>query len=445
MKDESTLTDLLDKQPIGAYQISVIALCFAIMVIDGYDLFIIGMVIPKIAADFGVKPASITPVLALQSLGLALGTALIGIMSDRHGRKKALLVSVFGFAVFTLFSVLARDLYTFAFLRLVTGFFLAGVIPNAIALANEIAPMRLRQGFVGVVFSGFAVGATVASLVNGHILANHSWQTAFVTAAVAGFAVLPLIFFVLPESTRFLLQHAWGREQAIRQLRRMLPGIEVDPATLVLDGKQPPRSSVRNLFSEGRRNATLLMWLTFALSFIALSGFAALGAVVLNLTAGFSLQVVGTLMAAFSLGGLVGSGLSGFVLDRFGPRIGLWFWYGACTASWLTLGLTVGTGMGIGMIATMAFAGAAMTGAQSALNSYVPTVYPTKVRATGVGWAFGIGRMFSIASPLLFSGFVAAPGKQGLFFLSLAVPTLLVMICVPFLTRPPPQSEGYEA
>ena len=144
MKDESTLTDLLDKQPIGAYQISVIALCFAIMVIDGYDLFIIGMVIPKIAADFGVKPASITPVLALQSLGLALGTALIGIMSDRHGRKKTLLVSVFGFAVFTLFSVLARDLYTFAFLRLVTGFFLAGVIPNATASERSRLPVRLH-------------------------------------------------------------------------------------------------------------------------------------------------------------------------------------------------------------------------------------------------------------------------------------------------------------
>lgn len=103
------------------------------------------------------------------------------------------------------------------------------------------------------------------------------------------------------------------------------------------------------------------MWLAFALSFIALSGFAALGAVVLNLSAGLSLQVVGTLMAAFSFGGLVGSGLSGFLLDRFGSRIGLWFWSGACTASWLTLSLTVGTGMGIGLIATMAFAGAAMT------------------------------------------------------------------------------------
>jgi AAHS family benzoate transporter-like MFS transporter len=64
--------------------------------------------------------------------------------------------------------------------------------------------MRMRQGCVGLVFSGYAVGATVASLVNGHILVSHSWQTAFVTAAAAGFAVLPLIFFFLPESTRFL-------------------------------------------------------------------------------------------------------------------------------------------------------------------------------------------------------------------------------------------------
>ena len=108
------LNDLLDQQKITTYQLFVVALCFLVMVIDGYDLFMVAMAIPKIAADLGVKPAALTPVLALQNLGLALGTATIGIFSDRYGRKKTLSFSIAAFSAFTLLSATTHDIVGFA-------------------------------------------------------------------------------------------------------------------------------------------------------------------------------------------------------------------------------------------------------------------------------------------------------------------------------------------
>lgn len=430
------LKELFDRQKIAPYQLFVVGLCFLVMVIDGYDLFMVAMALPKIASSFGVQPAALTPVLALQNLGLALGTAMIGIFSDRYGRKKTLSFSIAAFSVFTLLSMMARDLVTFASARLLTSVFLAGVIPNVVALTNEMIPVRYRQGFVSLVYSGYAVGAALASLAVGSIFRTFSWQAIFGTAAAAGLLTLVLVLALLPESIRFLVTKDWGHQQALRQLRRMMPDIAIDAAFLRRAAEAPKdagRSSLSSLFSGLRRNLTLLMWMVFAFSFVSLSSFAALGPVVLNLTAGLPLETAGSLMVTYSLGGLAGSAISGFVLDRWGARFGLTMWYVGATAGWLFLAFNVDGGLS-GHVAIL-LAGAAMTGAQGALNSFVPTVYPTNIRATGVGWAFGVGRLAGIASPLLFTPFVASPGLQMPYFMLLALPTLLVALCVPLLVN----------
>jgi AAHS family 4-hydroxybenzoate transporter-like MFS transporter len=222
----------------------------------------------------------------------------------------------------------------------------------------------------------------------------------------------------------------------VRQLRRIIPDRDIDAACLLQDAEASSntrRFPVRALFLGSRGNLTLLMWTVFALSFVSLSSFAALGPVILNLTANLPLQTAGSLMVTFSLGGLVGSAVSGFVLDRLGPKTGLTLWYAGSTACWLFFAFNI-NGETTGHVAIL-LAGGAMTGAQGALNAFVPTVYPTKVRATGVGWAFGVGRLAGIASPLVFSPFVAAPGLQVQYFVLLALPTFLVVLCVPFLAR----------
>lgn len=436
-KARSDLHTLIDQQPLGAYQLSVVGLCFLVMVIDGYDLLMVAMAAPKIAASFGVEPASFAPVLALQNLGLAVGTALIGVFSDRYGRRKALIFSIAAFSAFTLLTMVTRDVVTFAAMRVVTGFFLAGVIPNTMALTNEITPARYRQGFVSFLYAGFAVGGGLASLSVGTLFAEAAWQTIFATAAAAGFVLLALVIVLMPESIQFLAARSWGRERAQKQLRRMMSGTDIDMALFQQHAdkgsKKADGSRVSSLFVGPRCNLTLLMWAAFALSFASLSSFAALGPTVLSLAPGLSLATAGTMMMTFSLGGILGSSVSGFILDRRGARFGLTFWYAVTTCCWLLWAFNLDPGA-IGHLVAL-LAGVAMTGAQAGLNSFVATVYPTGIRATGVGWAFGIGRLAGILSPLLFAPLVGRPGLQVWYFVLLAAPTLLVTLSASILVR----------
>lgn len=435
-KARSDLNTLIDEQPLGAYQLFVIGLCFLVMVIDGYDLLMVAMAAPKIAASFGVEPASFAPVLALQNLGLAVGTAVIGVFSDRYGRRKTLCFSIAAFSTLTLLTMATSDVVSFAAMRVVTGFFLAGVIPNTMALTNEITPARYRQGFVSFLYAGFAVGGGLASLLVGTLFAGAAWQTIIATAATAGFVLLVLVLVLLPESIQFLATRSWGHERAFKQLRRMHPGVDIDMTLFQhFDGKRKKagQSPVSSLFVGSRRNLTLFMWMAFALSFASLSSFAALGPTVLSLTPGLSLAIAGTMMMAFSLGGIVGSSVSGFILDRWGARFGLTFWYMATTCCWLLLAFNLSPGTS--GLAVALLAGIAMTGAQAGLNSFVAAVYPTGIRATGVGWAFGVGRLAGILSPLLFAPLVAGPGLQVWYFVLLAAPTLLVALAAPLLVK----------
>lgn len=444
-KARADLNGLIDQQPMGAYQLSVVGLCFLVMVIDGFDVLMVAMAAPKIAASFGISPASFAPVLALQNLGLAAGTAVMGMASDRYGRRKALSCTIAAFSAFTLLTMLTRDVMSFAAMRVVTGFFLAGVIPNTMALTNEITPKRFRQGFVSFLYAGFAVGGGLASLSIGTLFPEVAWQTLFATAAAAGFVLFALVLALLPESIQFLARRNWGHERALKQLRRMMPNADIDVALFERpagQGEEAQRSSVSSLFAGSRRSLTLLMWSAFALSFASLSSFSALGPTVLSFTAGLPLATAGTMMMTFSLGGILGSSISGFMLDRWGARFGLTFWYAATTCSWLLFAFALGSGPGGHFVALLA--GIGMTGAQGGLNSFVAAVYPTSVRATGVGWAFGIGRLAGILSPLLFAPLVAVPGLQGWYFVLLAVPTLVIALAAPLLVRASRVTAGEE-
>src|SRR5262245_18152002 len=167
------LDSLLDQQAVSASQVFVVGLCLLAMVVDGFDLFMISMMIPPIAADFGVAPAAVAPVVVLQNAGLAVGTYFAGPLADRFGRKRVLMSSVLGFSLLTIASTFATSLCELSVLRSLTGIFLAGVVPNTIARTSEIVPARYRAGFVGLMFSGYAVGGIVSSLTSGLLLAGH--------------------------------------------------------------------------------------------------------------------------------------------------------------------------------------------------------------------------------------------------------------------------------
>ena len=142
------LDQLLDEQTLGKVPILVVGLCLLAMIIDGYDMFMIGLALPMIAADFGVQPSAVTSVMVAQNIGLALGTYLAGPISDRFGRKPILILCVVCFGLLTLLTAQVTSLTQFTVIRFITGIFFAGVIPTAVSLTNEMTPKKYRSGFV---------------------------------------------------------------------------------------------------------------------------------------------------------------------------------------------------------------------------------------------------------------------------------------------------------
>jgi len=151
----------LDSRSIGRAHVVTVVLLIFTMIVDGYDIFLVGIVLPFLAKDLGLAPAALTIVAVVQQFGLLLGNFVVGPIADRYGRRVTLLTCLTAFGALTLVAPFASTVPEFVVLRFVTGVFLSGVIPNAIALVSEIMPSRVRATFVSITFAGFTMGTTV--------------------------------------------------------------------------------------------------------------------------------------------------------------------------------------------------------------------------------------------------------------------------------------------
>ncbi len=431
-----SLAALLDQQRLGPMQITVVGLCLLAMLIDGYDVYMFGIALPVIARSFAVPPSALTGVIVAQNVGLVLGTFVAGPISDRYGRKATLILCVIAFGLLTLATAQVRTLMQMTVLRFAAAIFFSGVIPNAVALTSEMAPMRFRSGLVAFIFCGYAGGTAIGGFVNGALLATHRWPLIFMIGGILPLClVIPFALF-LPESLRFRARRDPRDPHIARMLGRMDPSLSLtgeESFNLGEESGDPARLSVSELFVRKRRALTLLLWLCFALSLGGIATMAAWTATVLNARIGLPIAEVGTLIGVSALAGLFGTGSSGFIMDRIGAGRTLVLFY-AGTALCM-LALSVANFHSVTIFLLMAAMGYCGNSAQGALNAFSSSAYPTRMRATGVGWAFAAGRTGGILGPIMGGKIIAGDHGSGTFFAALALPLLLVALLVPFMTR----------
>ena len=194
----------LDGRNIGRAHVVTVVLLIFTMIVDGYDIFLVGIVLPFLAKDLGIAPAALTIVAVVQQFGLLLGNFVVGPIADRYGRRVTLLTCLAAFGTLTLVTPYASTVQEFVVLRFVTGVFLSGVIPNAIALVSELMPARVRATFVSITFAGFTMGTTVIGAPVVKWLVPYGWEYAFVAGGVLPLLLVAVLYFGLPESLRFL-------------------------------------------------------------------------------------------------------------------------------------------------------------------------------------------------------------------------------------------------
>jgi AAHS family 4-hydroxybenzoate transporter-like MFS transporter len=426
------VTRLIDEQRISRFQIMVAGLCGAVVFMDGFDAQAIGYVAPTLSAAWKLPKGALGPVFGAGLFGLMLGALILGPVADRIGRKPVIVVSVLWFGICTLLTVSADSLDSLLVWRLLTGFGLGGAMPNAIALTSEYSPQRSRATMVMVMFMGFSLGSAIGGLIAAQFISKYGWTAVFWLGGIVPILLVPVLWFVLPESVRLLALRG-GQDQRIRRfLGRINPALRLEEAHFVISEEHPRGFTVKHLFTEGRASATLLFWVMFFMNLLDIYFLAAWLPTVIN-NAGLSIELAVITSTMLQVGGTIGV----LVLSRFLDRGNPYFVLGATYFSAAIFIAAIGSGgSSIALLIPAVFAaGFCVVGAQTGSNALVSIFYPTFIRSTGVGWALGIGRIGSIIGPVLGGFMLSAEWHIPTIFLVGAIPVLIASCAVMVLGR----------
>ncbi|HEV7633024.1 MAG TPA: MFS transporter [Steroidobacteraceae bacterium] len=393
-----------DAPPWTRAAIIVVAMVAVAMVLDGLDAQALGLAIPPLMLEWGLTRADFAPIAAGSLLGMAIGATFGGLVGDRIGRRAALIGSIVLFGLATALATLAQGRLSFGALRALAGLGLGATLPNASALIAEFTPLRYRSIGMSIAQLSQPVGSMIAGLLAAALLEGSGWRSLFLIGGAAPLVLAALFAWRLPES----------------------PGILANGAA-----RDVPRASLSALLVPERRRDTLIAWLACFLSLLAL--YSVLSWMPAMLTAEhMPLAFTGTAIAIFSIGGITGSLGCGLLITRFGSRtaqtvIGATGVAGALLMIALfRAGLATPATIGV----LMAFIGVGAAGTQATLYSLGAHLYPTELRATGIGAVLGLGRLGAVASSWVGAAAVDAGGAVGFFVLFGAAIGAATIACV---------------
>jgi MFS transporter, AAHS family, 4-hydroxybenzoate transporter len=420
---------LVDEQPITGFNWMLVIWSFVITLADGYEITAAPAAGPFLVHDWHLhSPAALTAAFSATNFGVLFGAPLFGWIGDRFGRKPAIILSLVAFGFFTLLVVLTQRPTELAYARFLTGFGVAGVMANTISLNAEMTPRRLRATFIILMFIGTTLGGFFPPIVANALAPHYGWRIIFWIGGLAPLVIAALSLFLLPESLKFLSLEATNRTRAAALAREMNPSLAIGPEDrLICSSTSMPQARFGDLFVGPYALLTPLLWLLFALNLMVFYFVAAWMPTVIGpaiAKAGGSASTAQTANALFQLGGSLCGLLMCRSVDRLGlkPVIGLIFLAIPATAAIGYFALSP-------WLIWAAFAsGFCVLGAQFGFNALAGMLYPTHVRAYGVGWAFGIGRFGAFLGPAIGGLFISMGVSLTSLYLLAASPLVLSLI-----------------
>ena len=424
----------LAHQGVNRFLLRVLGVSALIAFFDGFDQNVISFAAPTIAPALGLDPTMIGNIFAMGNVGSMLGGFLFGALGDRLGRRPTAILAALMFSTLTLTVALASSYESMLLVRFAVGIGTGGLLPVCWALNVEYAPKRFRSSIVTLVMLGYSAGASLGGPAVICLVPNFGWQSVFVIGGVLSLLATGALIALLPESVRFLT--ARDRDHAgIRHiLGQVAPAVPVpDGARFVLGDEEskPKRLSPALLFEGTLRWVTPMLWLATMFSSVATFFLTSWTPLVFHALAFPSAEAA----AAGSITAIAGA-IGGLALMRFTDR------HGAIAVAAMPLlaipllligGLVdVGSAGLLILVAAIAFA---LIGGHLGMNSLAGIYYPSALRATGAGWATAVGKIGSIAGPLL-AGIILATGlpTRNIFAVAGLCPALM-LVCLAVLGR----------
>jgi len=376
----------------------VAALCWLAVLLDGFDLVVLGAVMPSLLdyRPWGLTPASASLVTTVGLLGMTVGALTIGTLTDVVGRRKALIGAVASFSAFTLLCAFAPGPVVFGALRFLAGLGLGGCLPTAIALITEFAHGRRSGRATTTVMTGYHVGAVATAGLAIAVIPHLGWRAMFVLGALPALVLVPLMLRHLPESASFLLARGRLDEAEAVAARH---GLELEPAATAGTRAAAPENvaPVRVLFSSGYLRTSIAIWVTSFMGLLLVYGLNTWLPQIMRV-AGYDLGAALAFLLVLNVGAVAGLLVAGHVADRVGARTAGVAWFTAAAVFLALLSIKVPLG---GIYVMVFLAGVFVFSAQVLVYAFTSANHPPQVRATALGWSAGVGRVGAICGPLL--------------------------------------------
>jgi AAHS family benzoate transporter-like MFS transporter len=398
---------------------AVLLICWLALLCDGYDLYVYGATLPGFLADpsWDVTKASAGVVGSIALVGMLIGSLSAGTLTDRLGRRRLMLASLATFTVGMLLCAAAPSFEFFALFRFITCLGVGGLLPTAVAIASESAPSDKRSIAVGAVLLGPPVGSLVGALTAGALVAEYGVRPVYAIGATS-VVVFAVVLVFLPEPTAF-----------------KAAGVSIAHQVDDENGTAHMGNKVRQLFTEGHLTATLLSWASCLISLLVITGITTWLPVIMQ-DAGFATGSSIGFLSIYSVGCIVGTVVLAFGAQRWAPKYMVIFGFGAAAVALAGVSLTQNHGL---LTLAVFIAGIGGMATQNMINDHVAQYYPSEIRATGLGWTLGIGRIGMIIGPV-YGGYAATiggtPAAAAMWFAIPACLGIVVAICLPRKKQP---------
>jgi AAHS family 4-hydroxybenzoate transporter-like MFS transporter len=363
---------------------------------------------------------------------MLIGAPLFGWVGDRYGRRSALLAGVFIYGVVTLATAASQTQTQLLVLRFITGLGLGGVPANAVALVAEYAPRRVRATMIVLAQLGLTVGSMMPSVVFGFLDEQYGWRSQFVVGGVAPLLVGVALLLWLPESLKFMVTAGRPGGNMLKLAKALDPGLDADAETaFVASTGAGKRLDVRQLFSGGLFWITLILWVLF-ICYLMINFFLHSWMPILFRDEGLSIHETAVTTAMFDVGGIFGALIISRMIDKRGVAAIAVLYLVACPA----VGIIGFINQSVYLLGTAIFlAGFCLVGITLGMNAVAGLIYPTEIRAKGIGWANGIGRFGSISGPYLGAWLVGMHLPLAQLFLAPVVPLAIGFVLCVILTK----------
>jgi len=422
------LVGRLERLPFSRWHRNLFTLCFLGVMFDACDFALFGMALPPVAREFGLNPAQAGLLATLGLVGAFLGALFWGTISDYIGRRTSFAATIGIFSLFTGLVAASWNILSLSVFCFLSNFGLGGEVPVALTLASEFSPSRIRGRMTGTMMAAFPLGLALAATLSLLIIPTYGWRAVF-TAGVVPAVLLFFVRMVMPESVRYLISR--GRiaeaEATVAQIEGQAFAGQAPPPPLPIPavaGAEERGNTVLELLTPERRRRTILLWVVSFCFLWASNGIIFMLPTIL-VQRGVPLTQILIFLLVQALAACVGYTACGFLIDRFGrrPVLFLYYFVGAFFHLWFA------EATGVWIYFAIAAVGWVNPGVYGSSGIYVSELYPTHLRATAVGWFFGIGRIGSFLAPAVV-GFMLQYGLGAYVLHTFALTFLIAAIAL---------------